>query len=297
MIKLQQGRAAKDAAVCGKNDSTSYLQSNTPWPMETKSHLHQQFREYLVAEFKKRRTRNPAYSLRAFGRSLKINDSTLSQIIRGRRELTMKSIMRLSASLGISLSDLSNATNDLDDIHYLKSDHAKRLAHWYFDAILELADTGFSPLNEKTVSDRLGIHSLEAKEAIRTLQSLGYLSGDENSPANELGSSTNVTDPEVEDATAKAYQQGLLELSQEAIDFVPKADRDHTSVVLAMNPEDLKIVRERIAECRREIIAMVEKSSLPKTEVYALQVSAFPLTQIKNEGSLDLVEENENENH
>jgi transcriptional regulator with XRE-family HTH domain len=56
-------------------------------------------RTILENEFLKRRTSNPRYSLRAFARSVNVEHSTLSQLLRGKRPLTWKSIRTLAASM------------------------------------------------------------------------------------------------------------------------------------------------------------------------------------------------------
>jgi plasmid maintenance system antidote protein VapI len=67
-------------------------------------------RTILAAEFARRRTRNPRYSLRAFARSVEVEHSTLSQLLRGTRPVTWKSIERLARSMrwtGASVLPLS----------------------------------------------------------------------------------------------------------------------------------------------------------------------------------------------
>lgn len=60
------------------------------------------FREVLEAEFRRRRARNGRYSMRAFARALAIDHSSLSQLLRGKRRLTTRSIRRLGAILRLS---------------------------------------------------------------------------------------------------------------------------------------------------------------------------------------------------
>lgn len=45
--------------------------------------------EYLQKEFSARRKRNPRYSLRAFAKSLQLDSSTLSKLLRKKRPLTL----------------------------------------------------------------------------------------------------------------------------------------------------------------------------------------------------------------
>lgn len=242
-----------------------------------KSYL--KLREHLVEEFQRRRDRNPSYSLRAFSQFLGINDSTLSQILRGKRKLTKKSVSRLSASLGLSFSDVADDDIKVEPITVLESEKAKALSRWYFDAILEMAETDIDKMNPQTVAKHLEVHPIEIQKAIETLRNVGFLNDDENQPKNLIGSSSNIKDPKIEEATAKRYQQDLLELSHTSIQAVPKTQRDHTSLVVAIHPCHLELIRKRIQQCRREILALVDNSDLPKTQIYATQFSAFPLTK------------------
>jgi transcriptional regulator with XRE-family HTH domain len=60
-----------------------------------------QFRSLLCDELARRRGANSRYSLRSFARALRIDHSTLSQILRGRRPLTRASMRRLARRLRI----------------------------------------------------------------------------------------------------------------------------------------------------------------------------------------------------
>lgn len=56
----------------------------------------------LQTEFRRRRSANPRYSLRSFARDLSIDHSTLSQILRGRRRLTVRSVRALGRRLRLA---------------------------------------------------------------------------------------------------------------------------------------------------------------------------------------------------
>ena len=65
--------------------------------------------ELLHKTYLDRRKRNPNYSLRAFARSLKIDSSTLSALIRRKRPLTQKTAQRLIKNLGFENSEMIRA--------------------------------------------------------------------------------------------------------------------------------------------------------------------------------------------
>lgn len=56
-------------------------------------------RTILETEFARRRRVNPRYSLRAFARSVEIEHSTLSQLLRGKRAMTWKSIRKIARTM------------------------------------------------------------------------------------------------------------------------------------------------------------------------------------------------------
>ena len=56
-------------------------------------------RTILESEFLRRRLTNPRYSLRAFARSVNVEHSTLSQLLRGKRPLTWKSIRNIAGTM------------------------------------------------------------------------------------------------------------------------------------------------------------------------------------------------------
>jgi hypothetical protein len=78
------------------------------------------FRAVLNTELARRRAANPRYSLRAFARSLAVDHSTLSQILRGRRRLTGRTVrafgrrLRLDGPAIAELGALENESAVLD---------------------------------------------------------------------------------------------------------------------------------------------------------------------------------------
>jgi transcriptional regulator with XRE-family HTH domain len=68
-----------------------------------------QFRERLQAEFAQRQRRNTRYSLRAFARDLGTDHSTLSQLLRGRRAFSPRTVTLLGRSLGLSRAAMIDA--------------------------------------------------------------------------------------------------------------------------------------------------------------------------------------------
>jgi transcriptional regulator with XRE-family HTH domain len=71
-------------------------------------------RAVVEDEFNRRKRTNPRYSLRAFARSVKLEHSTLSQLLRGKRTVTWRSISRIARTMrwtGSAVLQLSAQSN------------------------------------------------------------------------------------------------------------------------------------------------------------------------------------------
>ena len=67
------------------------------------------FQSILADEFARRCQINPRYSLRAFALSIGIEHSTLSQLLRGRRTITWKSIRTITPKMRSTGSSVLNS--------------------------------------------------------------------------------------------------------------------------------------------------------------------------------------------
>jgi plasmid maintenance system antidote protein VapI len=70
------------------------------------------FQETLRAEFEQRHRRNPRYSLRAFARDLRTDHSTLSQILRNRRNLSPRMVRRFGGCLRLDPAVVSDVCQE-----------------------------------------------------------------------------------------------------------------------------------------------------------------------------------------
>jgi uncharacterized protein (TIGR02147 family) len=64
----------------------------------------------------------------------------------------------------------------------------------------------------------------------------------------------------------------------EAIDRVPKSDRDITTLTVSTTRSCLEEIRERLTEVRQEIMEIVRKEDKAE-DVYQINFQVFPLTR------------------
>lgn len=79
------------------------------------------FREILQHELEQRRGRNARYSLRAFARALALDHASLSQILRGKRRLTPRTIRRLGAKLRVPPAEIEQLCGQENDRAVLRA--------------------------------------------------------------------------------------------------------------------------------------------------------------------------------
>lgn len=70
--------------------------------------VQHEFRRRLQQELAERCARNPRYSLRAFAVWLRVDHSTLAQLIRGARPITTPTVVRLGVRLGLDQSEIDD---------------------------------------------------------------------------------------------------------------------------------------------------------------------------------------------
>ncbi len=140
------------------------------------------FRQFLQAELARRCSENPRYSLRAFAQRVATDHSTLSQILRGKRRLTPRTIERIGRSLRIAPERIAHfvvferdhppvalAVPSRDEAVRLARDLVELLTHHVHFAILELTSLEAFRPDSRWIAQVLGITADEVNVAIARL--------------------------------------------------------------------------------------------------------------------------------
>lgn len=136
---------------------------------------------FLYEVLNQRKSRNRNYSTRAFARDLGLSAAFVSQVMSGKRNLSLPQKLKIASLLGIEFSELklkphkSSSSLKLSQIQH-SLEHEKILKYWYHFAILSLAQINDLSADLKVISKRLGITPAEASGAIERLVNFGYLS-------------------------------------------------------------------------------------------------------------------------
>lgn len=266
------------------------------------------YRQYLRSWYEAEKARLPAFSYRYFARKAGFSSPNfLKLVIEGERNLSPESVERFVEVLKLSdeeaaffrdlvawnqarnlaeknlLFERVIASRRFQEYRKLDASRLEYLRHWYYPAIRELAaHPEFRP-DPDWIRSRLWSppSRAEIERALAILEELGLLVRD-GSGRLHRGEKTLSTGPQVRHeelkVTAKAYLRGMLEQASKALDEVPAALRDIGAVTVAVRPETVEELKERIQRFRREVLERCDQDEAA-SEVYQLNLQLFPLTR------------------
>lgn len=241
------------------------------------------FSEMLKSELQDRQKRNPNFSVRAFARWLEISPAQLSQLMSGKRRVSVTMGYKIVEKLGLSplerqslmtsLPGWVETKKDSARVRQLQEDHFRLISDWYHFAILSLTRLPRAEGQPLWVSSQLGISIETAREAMDRLVRLGLL---QLSPTfQQVGDPLNVNSEDPSPAIRKFHKQ-VLQLAAEKIDTTENQYKDFQGVTLAIDRKKIPIAKKIIDEALNKITETLESGT--SNDVYSCSIQLFPLT-------------------
>jgi uncharacterized protein (TIGR02147 family) len=266
------------------------LLASTPLPTPSTC-----FRLFLQAELGRRCDKNPQYSLRAFAKYLGIDHATISQLLRGKRPLTPRTILKLGTRLGLDRAAIdgyvaheaywrNRAADEVaqGEIQQLANDAANVIADWYHYAILELTRLHNFRANSRWIARVLGITADEVNLAVSRLARLGLLEMADRDRWIDKSGNTTASLAEFNQAAVRRLSEQVRQRMTAAAGTVPAGAFEHSATTLALSTARLPIVLERIARFRRELTVLLQDDLRPD-DVYQLEINFFPVTNLQHD--------------
>jgi uncharacterized protein (TIGR02147 family) len=125
------------------------------------------------------------------------------------------------------------------------------------------------------------ITSAQAKEAVDTLEKIGLIRKNAEGKY-ERAEAVTTTGDTWQSETIHNLQQQFLDISKEALERLPKEQRDFSNCTVSMSLETFEIVRAKIAEVRAQILDLARADANPQA-IYQINFQAFPL-HVKDNG-------------
>jgi uncharacterized protein (TIGR02147 family) len=257
------------------------------------------YRTYLSEELSRRMKSNPRYSQRAFARQLGMSPGELSEVLKGKRKLSLKSALRVARvmSLGpletkhlLLLTQIEKSRELGEDSplplldepplapRRLSMDIYHIVSDWFCFAILNLADCeGF---NEEPawIARRLGISQHQAELALERLERAGLMKRENGKIVATPDYVISPTD--IPSEAIRSSHRTLLEKARDALDFQSVHEREISGAGLAIDPRLLPEAKKEIQAFLDGIVAKYSASGAGrKSEVYQLEIAFFRLTE------------------
>jgi len=245
----------------------------------------QRLRRVLQEELALRCARNPRYSLRAFARYLALDHSTLSQLLRGRRRFTARTIERVGKRLGFApemitqLVELERTPPEpwtSRELRQLSRDAALTLAEWHHHAILELTHLATFKPDVRWISRVLDVPVDQVNMAITRLTRLGLLN---------MRSRTTWVDA-AGDAEARLDSLPLRAIgalagrAQKLAGAGGGRPSHYSATTVAVTTTTSRRITERVERFRREVADLLDADDGDRDQLYCLELAFFPLANL-----------------
>lgn len=257
------------------------------------------YRDILRSELKSRIQRNPQYSLRAFAKAIGLKAPHLSAVLSGTKGLSADSAARIAQALGwskaesqefvelvtavharkksarLNAQDLVAKKSDANAYKLLDIENFKLVSDWQHFAILHLMELKDFKPDPKWIARRLGLKSETVKESLKRLAELELIDTTNSGwkPKQKFFRTPNVTS-----AAIRNSHHQYLRLAGDALENRPLAERDFSTVVMALKKDSVAEAKEWIQEFRRKFCEKLD-SAEEKDALYALSTQFFELTQ------------------
>jgi uncharacterized protein (TIGR02147 family) len=243
--------------------------------------------------------KNPSYSLRAFAKKLNLSPSALSEILNGKRKVSLKMAVAIYERLGANPIDMNELTKSFtknikrdSELEALEADESEKLnflelsadqfniiEKWHHFAILSLIETKDFKPNVEWMAKRINITATEVKLALERLERLGLVKCNERKTKISLTGGPLITSDDISNQAVKRSHYEDLKFAEGVLDNVNVVDRDFTAVTIAVDSKKLPKAKKMIREFQDRLSQFLESGD--KDEVYKMTFYLYPLTKIE----------------
>ena len=249
-----------------------------------------------IVEIKKRKSKNPGYSLRAFAKSLGLSSSFVSKVLNAKKNVSHETALIIASRLNLDedvvqiyFTDAANLKMKEMEFDNVAVDEFHYISDWHHFAILEavtLSDFKNEPKKNQVqwLADRLSLTEERTSLAVERLARLKLLELD--AKGNILGTAKNNTTVAagVPTAANREHERQLLEKAITALDEIPFEYRNQSSMTMAIPASRFNEAVDKIKTFRREMSTFLQRKG-KRDSVYQLSVSFFPLTKVNEKNN------------
>jgi uncharacterized protein (TIGR02147 family) len=266
---------------------------------------YQNYRLYLRDYYSDQKATKRYFSYRYFSKRAGINASAfLYYVIEGKRNLTKKSIDKISGAIGHTKDENEYFENLVFfnqaktiaektmyysrivecrrplDIKTIAKDRYEFYSKWYHSIIRELVTMIDFKDDYIMLASFLTppISAKEAQESIELLERLGFLERDEKGLYHQTDNVISVK-PDAPDAfIIEKFQAEMLEMALKAYDNIQRSHRMSASTTFSISRATFELFKMKTREFRKELLEIARLDNEPD-RVYQFTFNLFPVSK------------------
>ncbi len=260
---------------------------------------YKDYRDYLKEVLDFRSQKNPQYSLRSLARDLGISAGQLSDVIGGKKGLSVDRAFDIAEKLNLNTKEAAYFCDLVQSVHS-RSKNAKKLARarcesfrtipeiqaiqldyfriikdWYHYAILELTYVEGFKNDVNWIASKLSITTAQVIGAMERLKRLGLIH-EKNGTLIKVFKNIETSDRMLDQSVNKATEQ-LIEKAREAIYTQNFETRVLENMTMAIDKSRIPEARKMIFEFKNKLCNFLEQGEI--NSIYAFSSQLFELTQ------------------
>jgi uncharacterized protein (TIGR02147 family) len=259
------------------------------------------YRSYIKDAIDEKRKKNPQYSCRSAASRMGISSGSLTRILNGTRHAGPELLPKLITFLGLkkreaeyfllivgfeSIKDENKRRARYQKILKMRAErnkpvppeHYRFFEQWYHVALFELLRTGKYKGDNAAFGAMLipPVSESKTRKALDLLKRLGYIRQSDNGEIQPTQPFLTTGDS-WESVAIHAFQVAMSNLGAQALDTIPKEERDFSTLTMALSKEAFEKVRDVVKKARMEISTIERDCSAPD-RVYQINFQSFPLS-------------------
>lgn len=264
---------------------------------------HSDYRLYLKQELTERTRKNPSYSLRAFARQIGLAPTSLSQVVSGKKNLSIARALNVANNLQLNAKDTDyflllvqlqttkdpvlkekimnqiSVLNPRGKVSDLSVEYFKLISDWYHFGILMLTELKDFEFTFGNIAKRLNIHKFEAEAAVRRLLELELLEVNPKNPKRyRRTKGPLLVKSEVPNQAVRNFHRQILNRALESVDSQTPQEKLIGSEMIAISDETLPKLNELMEEFFSKAIQLSKNVKKPN-HVYHVGVQIFNLSK------------------
>ncbi len=269
------------------------------------------YRQFLRDFYEYQKANEYGFSFRAFSRRAGLRSSNyLNLVMKGERNLTPEMAGRFAQGCGLKKEEADyfcelvafnqartaaernrcherlSRFKQYRSIHQLDAAQSAYHSTWYVPAIRELAARPDFRDDPKWIARVLqpGITPSQARKALGTLCDLGLLVRGRKGKIRQAQSLVT-TGAGPQGLHVVNYHREMLARAADALDSIPRDERELSALTLCVSHEVMMQLKERINEFRRELLQMSELEGEPE-RVVQINFQLFPMSKKREDSDV-----------